>query len=111
MVDHPSEYKWSSYACNAMGGVDSLIAPHELYLKLGSSDDERHNNYRELFDAHIDARALTEIREATNKSWVLGTDRFKESVEALTARQTKPKARGGDRKSKKYREDIRINRV
>jgi putative transposase len=47
---------------------------------------------------------LTEIRDATNKSWVLGTDRFKDDVAVLTVRQVKPKARGGDRKLKEYRE-------
>ena len=67
-------------------------------------DDERQSNYRGLFDSHIDARDLDDIRHATNKSWVLGTDRFKEQVEALTQRQTQPKAKGGDRKSKQYHE-------
>jgi len=110
MVDHPSDYPWSSYACNAVGKINPLISPHALYLQLGASDEERRNNYRELFDAHIDARDLNEIRDATNKSWVLGSDRFKEDIEALTARQAKPKKRGGDRKSKQYREGADINR-
>jgi putative transposase len=104
MVDYPADYKWSSYACNAGGEADSLISPHELYLNLGENQEERCSHYRELFNSHIDAHELNEIRETTNKSWVLGTDRFKESVEALTARQVKPKPRGGDRKSKKYHE-------
>jgi len=104
VVEHPSDYQWSSYACNAEGKVDPLISPHKMYLKLGKDHDARQNNYRELFDTHIKTGELNEIRYATNKAWVLGTDRFKKQVETLTARQARPKPKGGDRKSKKYRE-------
>ena len=62
------------------------------------------------FPSHIESSELNEIREATNKSWVLGSDKFKERIEALTARQAQAKGRGGDRKSKKYQER-KINRV
>ena len=111
MVDHPSDYQWSGYACNASGKVDPLITLHERYLALDKDDEVRRSEYRALFDCHVDVRERQEIREATNKSWVLGSDRFKEAIEALTARQTKPKVKGGDRKSKKYRERAGINRV
>ena len=67
--------------------------------------------YKDLFTSHVDAAELKAIREATNKSWVLGSDRFKERIEALTERQAMPKRRGGDRKSKKYHENSKINRV
>jgi len=111
MVDHPADYPWSSYACNATGKTDPRITPHERYLALDKEDDVRRSAYRALFDCHIDAREMRAIREAMNKSWVLGSDRFKEEIEVLTARQTKPKAKGGDRKSKAYHESIGINRV
>jgi len=111
MVDHASEYNWSSYSCNALGKANALITPHELYINLGQSKEERSSYYRSLFDGHQEAGELDEIRDATNKSWVLGSDHFKEQIEALTSRQTKPKSKGGDRKSKKYQEQIKINRV
>jgi putative transposase len=110
MVDHPSEYQWSSYAYNTVGEDNDLITPHERYLALDKDDEARRSAYRALFDCHIDMREIREIREATNKSWVLGSDRFKDEIEALTARQAKPKAKGGDRKSETYREGTRINR-
>jgi len=111
MVDHPSEYRWSSYDCNAQSHSNSLITPHNLYMNLGCSPVERSGSYRALFDGHIEARDLDEIREATNRSWVLGSDHFKARVEALTAMQAKPKARGGDRKSKQFRQESEINRL
>ncbi len=52
---------------------------------------------------------LQEIREATNKAWVLGNDCFKQQVEAMTIRQASPKSRGGDRKSKGFRHGKQIN--
>jgi len=110
MVDHPGEYRWSSYGHNALGQGNGLITPHELYLRLGKSSEERCEGYRHLFDAHIDELALADIREATNKSWVLGSGKFREQVEALTKLQASPKARGGDRKSKEYRES-KIDRL
>jgi len=105
MVDHPSDYPWSSYACNAIGKPAPMISPHDLYLQLGDNDDARQANYRALFDVPIETRELDEIRHATNKSWVLGSDKFKERIEAVSARQVQPKARGGDRKSKQYRDN------
>ena len=108
MVDHPSDYPWSSYHCNALGKKDGLITPHELYQGLGRNKQLREKAYRELFRNHIAEKTLTEIRSATNKAWVLGNNRFQSRVEKLVERQTALKSRGGDRKSKKYKT---INRV
>ncbi len=110
MVRHPSEYLWSSYHCNAQGKEDPLISPQLLYKQLGRSPEERQKVYRQLFRARIAGSMIEEIRKATNKSWVLGSDRFKAKIEKLTARQAAPKARGGDRKSESYRKS-KINRV
>ena len=42
---------------------------------------ERRAGYRELFRTHIPEIELNAMREATNKAWVLGNDRFKEKVQ------------------------------
>ena len=110
MVKHPSEYPWSSYACNALGQEDALVTPHELYRKLGKNPKIRETRYRSLFDAQIDDKTLEEIREATNKAWVLGGDRFRDKIERLLNRRTSSKPKGGDRKSKDYKEN-KINQV
>ena len=103
MVKHPSRYLWSSYGVNAKGKESDLVVPHELYMRLGITDEARQQAYRDLFKVHIGRDRLMEIREATNKAWVLGNDRFKQEIEAMTSRQTSPKARGGDRRSEEYR--------
>jgi putative transposase len=103
MVDHPSEYPWSSYQKNALGKAIELITPHTCYQALGASDKERQEAYRALFEQHLPDDTLKEIREATDKAWVLGEERFKKQIESQTGRRAVPLPRGGDRKSKRYR--------
>ena len=107
MASHPSEYSWSSYHHNALGKPDDLLTAHVEYRRLGKTDDERQAAYRQLFKHHIPESSINEIREATNKAWVLGNDRFKQRIQKQLERRVAPAARGGDRKS----EEFRINRV
>lgn len=99
MVASPADYRWSSYACNALGAHDMTITPHALYQGLGRTANARLAVYRDLFAEALSGETLKNIRESANKAWALGNDRFRERVEALSKRQAAPKARGGDRKS------------
>ena len=103
MVDHASEHPWSSYRFNAFGVPIELLAPHLIYKQLGRTDAERQSAYRALFRGRMPERDLEAIREATNKSWVLGDDRFRTQIEAKTGRRAVPLGRGGDRKSSAFR--------
>lgn len=100
MVDHPSEYPWSSYRHNAVGKVDKLINHHAVYDVLGGDDESRRDAYRKLFSGHLAEVELFEIREMTNKCWVLGSDYFKEKIANSINRQMEPLPRGGNRRSK-----------
>ena len=102
MVGHPGEYRWSSYHANALGHQDRLIQSHERYVALGGTSASRQETYRKMFKVHIDEKALDEIRQSTQKGWALGSDRFKDEIEQLVQRRTKPLPRGGDRRSVKY---------
>ncbi len=75
-----------------------------LILRLGNTEEERQSAYRSLFRGRLPERQLSEIREATNKGWVLGDDRFKAQIEVKTGRRAAPLGRGGDRKSAEYQE-------
>ncbi len=103
MVDHPSAYPWSSYRFNALGEENETIKPHRLYRRLGQTPKERQKAYRALFRSRLAERVLSDIRDSTNKSWVLGSSRFKRRIEKKIDRRVSPSARGGDRKSEKYR--------
>jgi len=49
MVEHASEYPWSSYQHNAVGKEIKLITPHGCYIELGRKKEERLTAYRALF--------------------------------------------------------------
>jgi putative transposase len=110
-VDHPGEYPWSSYRHNALGEVDELVVHHNLYQSLGKTAEQRQKVYRSLFRARIPTKTLDAIRAATNKAWVLGSDNFKDRIESKLNRPARPSQKGGDRKSKAYHEQHKINRV
>ena len=97
MVNHPGEYRWSSYAANAYGGTDPMLTPHPVYEQLGSDAESRRHAYRELFRHHIDNDLLHTIREALNQELVLGRDDFKDRIEQMTTRQTRPGQNGRPR--------------
>lgn len=107
MVEHSSEYPWSSYRYNASGVANDLVTPHTEYMRLDKTPAARQAAYRQLFKHHLAESSMDEIREATNKAWVLGNDRFKQRVQKQLERRVEPSAKGGDRKSEKFK----INRV
>lgn len=110
MVSKPEDYPWTSYHCNALGHNDPMITPHPIYESLGSTNMNRQSSYRALFDHVISKKDLQEIRMATNKAWALGNDRFKDQIERMSNRQAKPRTRGGDRRTKSFKEKS-IDRV
>jgi putative transposase len=98
MVACPADYPWSSYQANALGVVTQLRTPHKCYLNLASTDAERREVYRCLFDMPIGDKLLGDIRSAMNKGLALGNERFKDELEALTGRHMRPGRPGPRRK-------------
>lgn len=93
MVQHPRDYKWSSYKTNAEGKASVLIQPHNQYINLDPNELIRRKAYRALFKAHINSDIDNQIRTATNGNYVLGNTRFQQQIEsALGRRVTKGKA-------------------
>ena len=109
MVVEASDYRWSSYPCNALGEENLLISPHGEYTSLGLTCDTRRHAYQELCDQQIPTNTLNEIRQLTHKSWILGSTAFKNKVESLLERRGTPNLKGGDRKSEQYK--LKTNRV
>ena len=94
MVNHPAEYRWSSYRANAQGEIDPLVRPHERYRSLAASPSERQSAYRELFRHQLDPEMVDQIRKATNGNFALGNERFAEQIAAALARRVTP-GKGG----------------
>lgn len=89
MVEHPGEYKWSSFNANAHGNADKVLSKHPTYLELGTEEEARMMAYRDLFRVHIDSDMLHEIRQSLNHELVLGRSYFKDRIEEITNRQTR----------------------
>lgn len=87
MVEHPGDYRWSSYHAHAGVKKIKCIQPHPAYLRLGESDSERQRNYRELFKHEIPADQIHSLRDCIQHNYPLGNDRFKAEIEAATQRK------------------------
>ena len=98
MVESPAEYAHSSYRCNALGELDTLVTAHKIYLSLGKDASDRQFHYRELFGDELDMQLLTSIRNTTNACRVLGNERFKDQIEAMLGRAVRPGKVGRPRK-------------
>lgn len=94
MAVSPETYVWSSYRANGLGQAVKLWTPHWVYNRLGKTVEERAKAYRALFSGHLDKQALEAIRVASNKGMALGSDKFKQEIEALAGRRVTPKKRG-----------------
>ncbi len=103
MVNHPGDYRWSSFRSNVSGTLDTLLSPHPLYLALGDSSATRGSAYRALFDRQLDPPDVQALREATDAGQVLGNDRFKAQVKRSLSRHIERQSHGGDRKSEAFR--------
>ena len=107
MVKHPSEYPWSSFHANALGVPIKVITPHACYQTLAKNAKLRQEIYLSFFDDYIPDYTLEEINDAVMKGWVLGSGKFIKQIEQQTGQCNHAKARGGDRKSKQYRENTK----
>jgi len=100
MVNHPSDYIWSSYHFNGLMKPIKLLTPHPLYLGLGTTKELRAKRYTALFDSEIPDFKIQEIRGAINSTRVLGSENFKRQLELQTGLTLIPKPWGGDRRTK-----------
>ena len=99
MVESPGQYPYSSYARNALGKFDNLVTPHSVYLSLGTSTARRLAAYRMLFSDELRPELLAQIRSATNACHVLGSETFKDQIEAMLGRSVRPGKAGRPRGS------------
>ena len=99
MVDHPGDYRWSSYRTNAQGEKHEGLKPHALYKSLGLDEAARQKAYRELFRYELYPGIVDEIRGATNGNVVLGNGRFSTEVEKMLGRRVTRGQSGRPRRS------------
>ena len=98
IVEHPAEYRWSSYRSNAQGEHTILLKPNPIYSALGHDRAKRIRAYRELFRHELEPGKVDEIRQATNGNYVLGSPQFKSQIESVLGRRAIPGKSGRPRK-------------
>ncbi|MCP3933282.1 MAG: transposase [Bacteroidetes bacterium] len=101
MVQHPGEYRWSSFGVNGQGEKTNLIIPHLLYQELGQTKEERLQHYRNLFRYEIDPGEIDSLRKATNGNFAYGDNRFSEEISEMLGRRVTPGKAGRPKKNKK----------
>jgi putative transposase len=94
MVDDARDYRWSSHANNALGLPNALISPHADYLRLGTCDPKRRENYRALFHEKLASEQLETLRLNTRQQRVFGTEAFRAQIETQTGRYASVRPRG-----------------
>jgi putative transposase len=97
LVKKPGDYRWSSYAHNALGEPEPMISAHREYLKLGNNDKQRSKAYRALFKQKLRSETVEQITEAALKGWVLGDSRFARKIEKLSGRRASQLPKGRPR--------------
>jgi putative transposase len=96
VADH---YPWSSCAHHVGIKADPLVTDHAVYWALGNTPFEREAAYREALGHALKKEEIEAIRAATNKGWLLGTEKFKQSLAKQTTRRLSPAKRGRPQKS------------
>jgi putative transposase len=87
LVDKPQDYRWSSYAHNALAQGDEMISTAPQYQELGDSTRDCAKAYRKFSRQKPGAQEVQEITDATMKGWVLGDNRFARKIEKLSGRR------------------------
>jgi putative transposase len=75
MVNHPANYRWSSYAVNAKG-ESSWLTEHDEYTALGNSKAGRLAAYRQLFNTPLDEHEIEFFRASCRSCTPVGDKDF-----------------------------------
>lgn len=62
LAKHPANHAWSSYRSNALGISDNLTCPHDVYLSMGESPEQRQKVYQSLFAEELKQPQIDNIR-------------------------------------------------
>ena len=101
MVSESTEYRWSSYACKAIGIDDKLVDLDSQYVTLGNDTLERQRAYKKFIKGSIPEFELKVIREALQRGQLTGSEYFQREIFKKHGIRVSNKGRGRPRKSKK----------
>jgi len=94
LVANATDYRWSSYAANALGEPDRLIQPHPLFDELGATIEQRRRRYRAFVAEGVSDDEAEAIRSHVKQGRVFGTAAFQEQVARQTGLRVRVTRRG-----------------
>jgi len=83
IVKEPESYYFSSYRAKIGLREVKWLDYDSLYLSLGKTKIERQKEYRKWFHESIPEDEWNLIREAVQRNWAYGNDRFKKEMESV----------------------------
>jgi len=98
IVEHPSEYRWSSYRHHAVELSEYPICPHSEWLALGSSVEERRKRYAKLVADGLKDDEVKVFRRCARKGLPTGSKQFTAEIEEALARRIGDGRRGRPKK-------------
>ncbi len=104
VVAQPGDYRWSSYAYNAGEKRNEWLCLHDEYLALGKTKAERRQAYRELLKQPLGVTLVRKVRETLAQEQVLGSESFKDAMEAVAERPVRPGKAGRPRLEEEWEE-------
>ena len=84
------------------GPKTPLLREHATYTALAATVAARRAAYRDLFGPGLTVEQVETIRDATQRGWVPGNDRFRQQVERALGRRVDPPRRGRPPKAPAY---------
>jgi len=87
MVERAEDYPWSSYQNNAGIERAGWLTPHDEYLRLGTSEAERVQAWRNLVSITLDDNEMSSIRNHAARNRVLGDKVFQQHIADMLGRR------------------------
>lgn len=94
MVDHPRDYRWSSYHRRALGRSDALLDEDPWYASLGSTVSERARVYHDWLEGFVNEAEWDQIRRTTQQGRVIGNEAFEDEIGRAVGRRLTGETRG-----------------
>lgn len=94
IVATPGEYPWSSYLHHVGVKADPLVVDHALYWALGNTPFDREAAYKQMAEQALTSDQARQLMDATNKGWVLGSEKFISNLEKQGNLGVRPGKRG-----------------
>ena len=98
MCVDPGEYRWSSYAANALGEPNSILKPHAEYCRLGRNSALQQEIYHGLFKEILDVKIMSDLRQGVQSGTPVGGNNFTRKIEQLLNCKTGYIVRGRPKK-------------